>query len=211
MKEELHSQDTSKKCNPPKMIQNLLTPQQCQEMIEFHKSHRHLTAIGDGSDYTGIRLMHIKNNYIRKCMAEVMVNLVGEIRKISDQIVFPEMVGLNEWPIGGVQEPHLDTYSNQQMNAGTHEDKPAREWTCILYLNDNFRGGRTYIPDGEIYEPETGSGLLFQGIYIPHGVQKVRRHPRHTISMWFTTDIDRAMPIYPVDDLNLNEDTIRNT
>mgnify|MGYP001353986753 FL=1 len=72
-------------------------------------------------------------------------------------------------------------------------------------------GGRTYIPDGTIYEPHTGCGLLFQGIYIPHGVQKVRRHPRHTVSMWFTTDIDRTMPIYPVDDLNLNEDTIRNT
>ena len=188
-----------------------MTPEQCQQMIEFHKSHRHLTAIGDGSDYTGIRLMHIQNNLIRKWMAEVMVNLIGEIRKISDQIVYPEMVGLNEWPIGGVQEPHLDTYSNQQMNAGTHEEKPAREWTCILYLNDNFKGGRTYIPDGEVYEPETGSGLLFQGIYIPHGVQKVRRHPRHTVSMWFTTDIDRTMPLYPVDDLNLNEDNIRNT
>jgi hypothetical protein len=85
-------------------------------MIEFHKSHRHLTAIGDGSDYTGIRLMHIQNNLIRKWIAEVMVNLIGEIRKISDQVVFPEMVGINEWPIGGVQAPHLDTYSNQQMN-----------------------------------------------------------------------------------------------
>lgn len=153
--------------------------------------------------------MHIHNHEIRKSIAEVIVNLVGEIRKISDQVVYPEMIGINEWPIGGVQEPHLDTYSNQQVEAGTHEEKPAREWTCILYLNDNFKGGRTYIPDGEVYEPETGAGLLFQGIYIPHGVSKVRRHPRHTISMWFTTDIDRTMPINPVKDLNLNEDNIR--
>ena len=43
-----------------------MTPEQCQQMIEFHKSHRHLTAIGDGSDYTGIRLMHIKNNFKEK-------------------------------------------------------------------------------------------------------------------------------------------------
>ena len=186
-----------------------MTTERCQRIIDFHKSHRHLTGIGDGSDYTGIRFMHIFNREIRLWMAEVMVNLVGEIRKTSDQIVYPEMVGINEWPIGGVQEPHLDTYSNQQFEAGTHEDHPAREWTCILYLNYNFRGGRTYIPDGEIFEPETGAGLLFQGIYIPHGVQKVRRHPRHTISMWFTTDINRAMPINPVKDLSLNEDNIR--
>ena len=155
--------------------------------------------------------MHISNEYIRLLFQKVETHCTAEIYKATGKVFYPEMSTMTEWPIGGIQEPHLDTYSNQQMNAGTHEDKPAREWTCILYLNDNFKGGRTYIPDGEVYEPETGSGLLFQGIYIPHGVQKVRRHPRHTVSMWFTTDIDRTMPLYPVDDLNLNEDTIRNT
>ena len=187
-----------------------MMPEKCQQIIEFHKSHRHLQAVGDGSDYFGIRLMHIHNPDIRQWVFEVMVDLIGEIRKTSDQIVFPEMVAINEWPIGGIQDPHLDTYSNQQFEAGTEETHPAREWTCILYLNDDFNGGRTYVPEGETYEPEMGSGLLFQGIYIPHGVTKVRRNSRHTISLWFTTDSSRVMPIYPVRDLGLNEDNIRH-
>ena len=119
------------------------------------------------------------------------------------------MATLTSWHIGGFQDPHLDTYSNQEMTHGTSPDKPSREWTCILYLNSNYHGGRTYIPDGEVFEPMTGHGLLFQGIYIPHGVQKVRRHPRHTISFWFSTDIDRCMPINPVEDLSLDEDSWR--
>ena len=41
----------------------------------------------------------------------------------------------------GIQHPHLDTYSNQEINHGTSPDKPSREWTCILYLNDNYHGG----------------------------------------------------------------------
>ena len=188
---------------------NLMSKERCQEIIQFHKSHRHLTGVGDGSDYTGIRFMHIKSPWLRQYVAEVIVDLVGEIRKTSDQIVYPEMIAINEWPIGGVQSPHLDTYSNQEMTHGTSPDKPSREWTCILYLNDNYRGGRTYVPDGEIYEPEQGSGLLFQGIYIPHGVEKVRRHARHTISFWFTTDVERCMPLFPVDDLSLDEDSYR--
>ena len=186
-----------------------MSKERCQEIIQFHKSHRHLTGVGDGSDYTGIRFMHIKSPWLRQYVAEVIVDLVGEIRKISDQIVYPEMIAINEWPIGGIQDPHLDTYSNQEMTHGTSPDKPSREWTCILYLNDNYKGGRTYVPDGEVYEPEEGSGLLFQGIYIQHGVEKVRRHPRHTISYWFTTDIERCMPIFPVDDLSLDEDSWR--
>ena len=40
---------------------------------------------------------------------------------------------------------HLDTYSNQEVKHGTQSEKPAREWTCILYLNDDFRGGETYV------------------------------------------------------------------
>ena len=188
---------------------NLLPAETCRELIQFHKSHRHLTGVGDGSDCTGIRFMHIKSPWLRQYVAEVIVDLVGEIRKTSDQIVYPEMIAINEWPIGGVQSPHLDTYSNQEMTHGTSPDKPSREWTCILYLNDNYKGGRTYVPDGEVYEPEQGSGLLFQGIYIPHGVEKVRRHPRHTISFWFTTDVERCMPLFPVDDLSLDEDSYR--
>jgi hypothetical protein len=46
--------------------------------------------------------MHIHTDWVRKAVAEVIVNLTGEIRKISDQVVYPEMIAINEWPIGGI-------------------------------------------------------------------------------------------------------------
>ena len=115
MNEDLHSQNTLSPYEP-KMLKNLMTKKICQEIIQFHKSHRHLTGVGDGSDYTGIRFMHIQTSWLRNYVAEVIVNLTGEIRKISDQIVYPEMIAINEWPIGGIQSPHLDTYSNQEIS-----------------------------------------------------------------------------------------------
>ena len=51
------------------------------------------------------------------------------------------------------------------------------------------------MPYGEEYVPETGTGLLFQGIYIEHGVRKVRRNSRHTISFWFSDNVDRCIPL----------------
>ena len=131
MKKELHSQNTSKSYEP-KMIANLMNPQICQELIQFHKSHRHLTGVGDGSDYTGIRFMHIHTPWVRKAIAEVIVNLTGEIRKISDQIVYPEMIALNEWPIGGIQHPHLDTYSNQEVIVSEGKAKIDSEFDIVL-------------------------------------------------------------------------------
>lgn len=187
-----------------------MSPQEAQDLIQFHKTHKSLQNIGDGSDYFGIRFISIHTQWVRDIVFRIVYNLVGEIRKTTDQIVYPEMIGLNEWPIGGVQEPHLDTYSSNELEHGTFSKSgPAREWTCILYLNDDFKGGRTYVPDEEVYEPETGSGLLFQGIYIPHGVEKVRRNSRHTISFWFTQDEMKQMVQHPVYDLNLDEDSYR--
>ena len=69
-----------------------MTPEVCQEMIQWHKSHRHLTGVGDGSDYTGIRFMHIHTPHIREWIAEVIVNLIGEIRKTSDQVVYLSLI-----------------------------------------------------------------------------------------------------------------------
>ena len=151
-----------------------MSKERCQEIIRFHKTHRHLTGVGDGSDYTGIRFMHIKSPWLRNYVAETVVNLIGEIRKTSDQIVYPEMIAINEWPIGGVQSPHLDTYSNQEMNHGTSPDKPSREWTCILYLNDNYKAELMCQTPKSMNQK---SSSLFQ--VFTYGVEKARRHTTH--------------------------------
>ncbi len=120
------------------------------------------------------------------------------------------MIAINEWPVGGYQDPHLDTYSSQSEQLPNFDpNERQREWTCILYLNDNFQDGQTYVPGGICYEPIEGAGLLFQGIYVEHGVHKVRRHPRHTISFWFSENIDRCLPLTPILDLMQNEETMR--
>ena len=71
-----------------------MSMERCQEMILFHKSHRHLTGVGDGSDYTGIRFMHIHTPHIREWIAEVIVNLTGrelqENTEVIIQIEFPD-------------------------------------------------------------------------------------------------------------------------
>ena len=97
------------------------------------------------------------------------------------------------------------------------DEKPSREWTVIVYLNDDYSGGETYFPPTDYYpfghqvEKNVGDGLLFQGIYHPHGVFKVRRNNRYTISIWFTEDLDKAMTQRPVKDIGHNENTIKTS
>ena len=166
--------------------------------------------------------MNIFNEHIRLLFQKVETHCTAEIYKATGKVFYPEMSTMTEWPIHGIQEPHLDTYSNQEMmdenfNEEEREKSPRREWTCILYLNDDYTGGETYFPPSDYYpfgtqiEKEVGDGLLFQGIYHGHGVFKVRRAPRHTLAIWFSEDMNHAMSQTPIADLSHNENSVRQT
>jgi len=144
--------------------------------------------------------LHIHTQWVRDIINRLSYDVIGEICKQTDEKVYPEMIALNEWPIGGVQAPHLDTYSDVDIRNNTvKEDGPSREWTVILYINghESFQGGETYFPDmgpsGEIITPVLGTGVVFRGVDLKHGVYPVRRGARYTISQWFTSDKDRII------------------
>jgi len=171
-----------------------VSQQEQQALVHYHKTHHHKRSIGDGSDYRGIDYIHIHTQWVRDIINRISYQCVGDIRKITDQVVYPEMISLNEWPIGGFQTPHLDTYSTQEQKHDLVEDTPSREWTLILYLNDDFEGGETFFPtERYTHYPKAREGVLFQGIYLEHGVNPIRRCPRHTIAMWFSTNPDRIL------------------
>ena len=201
----------------------ILTKEECQSLKRWHNSHRHLETVGSDTDYQGIRKLHINNEYVRSLFQKVENTCLGEIYKATGKPFYTEMSTMCSWWNGGYQDPHLDTYSNAELNTDSNieqrvesgEEKPSREWTCILYLNDQYTGGETYFPPSDYYpmghqvEKEVGDGLIFQGIYHAHGVFKVRRTERHTIALWFTEDLGKAMTQRPVSDLNFNENTIK--
>ena len=200
----------------------ILTETETKALIRWHKSHTHLQSVGSKQDYMGVRKMHIQNEYIRTLFQKVENHCLGEIFKATGKVYYAEMSSITSWHNGGYQNPHLDTYSNQEMELNTFHGQPSREWTCILYLNDDLKGGETYIPQGkflchdnvereyppETFPPQATSGLLFQGIYIPHGVSKVRRNDRYTISLWFSSNLKKQMMTHPIH-LDDNEDSFR--
>ena len=198
-------------------------------MIRWHLSHKHLRRVGDGADYWGIRKMHIRNETIRRIFQQVENHCIAEIYKATNRVYHTEMATVTEWPIGGVQNPHLDTYSNQEMAIDPEyegkiergERGPSREWTCILYLNDDHGGGETYFPPSDYYpfgwqsanmgeDRKAGDGLLFQGIYHSHGVFPVRRKSRHTMALWFTDDIEKCATQNYIQDLSQDESSIKH-
>ena len=200
------------------LLPNLITEKESRELILYLKKHSHLKTIGDGTDYTAINILHIHTQWVRDIFNRLSFDVIGEIYKNTGERVYPEMVALNEWDIGGVQEPHTDELSDVDLrNDNVKKDGLSREWTVILYINghESFQGGETYFPDegpsGEIITPVLGTGVVFRGVDLKHGVYPVRRGARYTISQWFTADRDRIITDSRTRDLSLDHVTLRRS
>ena len=193
----------------------LITEEESKNLIWWYQTHKHLRSIGDGSDYRGIDYIHIHTPWVRDIFKRISFDVVSNIYAATGQQVYPEMKAMNEWEIGGVQPPHFDTYSSQDMKHNLIEETPSREWTVILYINghESYQGGETYFPElgsiGETIQPVAGSGIVFRGIDLKHGVYPVRRGSRFTISQWFTSNYDRMITDEKTKNIDLDHVSLR--
>ena len=75
---------------------------------------------------------------------------------------------------------------------GPHQDIWDIEYSAIIYLNDDFEGGETYIGlpghelDDTIIKPKLGRLVCFRGKDILHGVNKVTKGDRFTLPAWYS-------------------------
>lgn len=83
------------------------------------------------------------------------------------------------YDVGGHYIPHIDTF----IKPG---NKETRKLTVLVFLNDEFEGGRFFIQDGhtKIYPPQSvGSCLVFPS-FLSHGVEPVTNGIRRSIVTW---------------------------
>ena len=102
----------------------------------------------------------------------VQANLTTEVRKHDPQ-AYPNYIHCTEW--------------SAPVNQPIHTDFEEHAWTSILYLNDDFKGGHTFI-EGEKIPPKKGSVITFKG-ELKHGVEEVTEGNRFTISVWYKNHI----------------------
>jgi leucine proline-enriched proteoglycan (leprecan) len=70
-----------------------------------------------------------------------------------------------------------------------------RTYTAVMYMNDDFEGGETIIMKENsneieyLYKPQKDSVLIFRSDEsCLHGVKKIEKGERLTLSMWFAVD-----------------------
>lgn len=118
--------------------------------------------------------------------------------------VIKEQFLISRWRVGREQRPHVDYINDHEDNdfealysAGMNEsfikqfkeNYTTKNYSTIIYLNENFSGGELYFPqyDELTISPETGMMITFKGdTHHMHGVKKINEGIRYTISIFWT-------------------------
>lgn len=150
--------------------ENFLSERECDYLIDFHHRTREHSLDPKVSYYhrdTKITLLngfYSENDYIRY----LLTKLSFFAQSCYNKDVYLDYAEIVEWE-GDSLPAHKD-YSWDVM-------------TSIVYLNDDFEGGGTFIDD-VVVSPKKGKIVCFNGGEVTHGVRDFT-NKRYTIASWF--------------------------
>ena len=203
---------------------NTLTNDECDFLFEFTKQETDYPVedvskvpwkIGEKNNV--LYYAEIKNKKVRKILYECKYGLADTISKNLGKNVYPYLTSLILWKAGQWMPRHVDNGEIPRY-VGYEEDFvrdtfSMRYITSVSYLNDNYKGGYTYIRnDGRndhlwrmhprllypnnvfedyLSKPEKGSTVVFYADHSnAHGVTKLENGERVILTTWFTLDLE---------------------
>ena len=145
---------------------NFLNDSECKFLIDFHnqKSDHHF--YHRDTKITDLTPLYNENDYIRYLLSKLSFFAQSCYNDINIFLDFAQIV---EWENNGML-PHKD-YDFHPM-------------TSIVYLNDDYEGGETFVDDVAII-PRSGKIVCFNGSESMHGVNNFS-NKRYTIASWFS-------------------------
>lgn len=175
------------------VVNDFLSQQQCDLLIDCYNRNKEQFAEKTGDTFWDGRYIQFHDIMEHETDA---VRIMQQIRHIasmyilnefvSDEPIYPDTAQLVGWSEGMDMKPHAD---NMEPDGGPNISSH-RNFSSIIYLNDDYEGGHTYFPSlGVRVAPKRGTLVLFgAGYEFVHGVTKVTKGKRYIYSGWFTTN-----------------------
>lgn len=170
-------------------IENFLSNSLCDEIIMWFKTEPKMpTNVQSFFNGRQINYEKISNDRIKKIVNMFRYETSKEIEKLFSVKAYPDYTDIVYWGPGSGMLVHSD---NCDQN-GSPNYCAWREFSGVLYLNDDYQGGNTFFPDHgpKFIVPKKGKLSLFPaGLDYNHGVTTVVGH-RYTMPIWFTSNIN---------------------
>ena len=173
---------------------NVIDTNYCNNILNYYKNNHN----NDLNDITKLPWFEgntlywnfLKNTEIKNEISECRDIITNLVKKSFNVDVFPNVTTLVMWKEGKSMSIHKDN--------GYENDKSIlhmRKYTTVMYINDDFEGGETVVLKENsneieyISKPQISSVLIFRSDEsCLHGVKKIEKGERLTLSMWFATE-----------------------
>jgi hypothetical protein len=95
-----------------------------------------------------------------------------------------ETIGLLRYEQGQEYFWHADQHFTSKLKLNPYTTD-TRQWSFVVYLNDDFEGGQTRVLD-EIFQPKKGTALVFPSSWhYPHTAMPVKRGIKYAAVTWY--------------------------
>lgn len=179
--------------------ENILSSKECAFLIGLYERYSELSLQRDSS---GRLLLHYYT--LREADSDSASWVYGVSLRCKEEIevglltpeLFIDSVFLACLLPGDSHIPHAD---NQREENGRWlpNHTPQRDYTGLVYLNDDFTGGELVFPDRDVViVPKRGLFVGFPSNHeFVHAVPNVLSGKRYSLPVWFTVDSAKAIQV----------------
>ena len=180
--------------------ENTLSLKECTFLIDLYDRYAELSP---QRDYSGRPLLHYYT--LRDVDSESASWVHGVSLRCKEKIEVglrtPELIIESVflaclWP-GDSQIPHADS-ERKEHGRWLPNHTPQRDYTALIYLNNDFTGGELVFPDRDVVIiPKPGLFVGFPSNHeFVHAVPKVLSGKRYSLPVWFTMNSAKAMQVW---------------
>jgi hypothetical protein len=170
------------------IVRDAVTPAFCNKLIEEYSKpevEKELPFIGEGRDLVNNINLDIRN--VARLQLPLYAGIGATLTAIGlnvnhdfwqYDITHSNQAEFLMYDVKGKYETHVDTF-----HARSNE---TRKLTILVFLNDDFEGGKFYIANGHkrsYPEQKKGTVLIFPS-FMPHGVEPITKGVRYSIVTW---------------------------
>ena len=159
-------------------IENFLDESICDELVNYFNNTKVRNTHLDGyfKDKT-LCPYSIKDNLL---LSNLLILQIKSIQTAS-KLFYKDNLDVNLY---------LEYWNIVQMLPGidmeVHQDRSHRDYSSVLYLNEDFTGGNTYFPKNNFTcNPKKGK-IIFFSSRTYHGVTEVISGERYTLPCWYS-------------------------
>lgn len=178
-----------------KTINGFLSKSECETLLNYAKTTDMWKPIpNDFWDKRTINYRDLPKN-IKELCEKIILRLQTTLHSEYnlEEKIYPDTIDVVRWFDGMKQTPHCDDMSD---NEEQHKRFGERYFGCVIYLNDDYQGGKTYYPEHNFeITPKAGTVAMHLGdCNHKHGVTELKGNTRYTIASFWGFNKNKALP-----------------